>query len=137
MRFVVGMLACLGVGAVTVALADPPADPAQSTSTSASTPATSTPAASSAATSTAAAATTHTTSLKEEFTPEENHFVQEGFHAEMHRGTKVFCRYEDVSGSRVVRQKMCGTVQELKATEESSQAAAAQAARMQQNRPVN
>ncbi len=116
MRVVVGMLACLGVGTLTLALADPPA----------STPAaTSTPAASStpAATSTPAAQPTKSTSVKDEFTPEENHFVQEGYHLETHRGTRVFCRYEVQTESRVERQKICGTVDQLKSAENQSQRA--------------
>lgn len=109
MRLVVGMLACLGASALTVALADPPASP-PSTATS---PAASAP----------APAPKKSESLKDEFTPDENHFVQEGYHMEMRHGTRMFCRYEVDSGSRVTRQKICGTVEELRSAENQSQGA--------------
>lgn len=116
---VIGTLAALGMGAATVALADPPAG---------TTPPADKPAATatdSSATSTAAAtAATKSTTLKDEFTPDENHFIQEGYHLEVHRnGERAFCRYEVSTESRVERHKICGTVDQLKASEAQSQRA--------------
>lgn len=130
MRLVVGMLVCLGAGNLTLALADPPASTSQPSASATA------PTSTSAAAAPAKPAETSTTKLSD-ITPEENHFIQEGFHFEMRHGAKVLCRYEDTLGSRVNRQKMCGTVQELKSTEEQSQAAASMAARMQQNKTIN
>lgn len=118
MRTAVVILACLGAGALSVAIADPPAAPAEPTSAP-------------------TADAPKSASVKDELTPLEKHFVSEGYHAEMRRGNKVFCRYEAAIGSRVDRQKICGSVEELKSAEEQAQAGAQQAARMQQNRPVN
>jgi len=110
MRFLVpGILTCLGAAAATSALADPPSTQSQTSSPAASAPAASTP--------------TKSTSLKDEFTPDENHFIQEGYHLEMHHGERTFCRYEVSTESRVERHKFCGTVDQLKASEAASQRA--------------
>ena len=118
MRITAAILACLATGALSLALADPPA--------SAPAPAAAAPA--SAAATPAAPPAPNVL---------EKHFLSEGYHVEMRHGDKVYCRYEAEIGSRVNRQKLCGSLVELKSAEEQAQAGQQQAARMQQNRPVN
>jgi len=119
MRITAAILACLGTGALSVALADPPA---------------SAPAAPTATAATSAAAAPAAPPAPDAL---EKHFLSEGYHVEMRHGDKVYCRYEAEIGSRVNRQKLCGSLVELKSAEEQAQAGQQQAARMQQNRPVN
>jgi hypothetical protein len=54
----------------------------------------------------------------------------------MHHGEKVFCRREEVLGTRLGGQKVCSTVIQLKATEEQAKASVDRNM-MQQNNPSN
>jgi hypothetical protein len=108
MRLVVGVLACLGAGAMTLALADPsspaPPQPAAPSSSSASPPATTAP----SATQTPAPA-------KPAVDPEEKRLLAQGYRAKMRHGEKVFCRTEPELGSRLAGQEICATIADLKA----------------------
>jgi hypothetical protein len=110
MRLIVGVLACLGAGAMTLALADPaspaPPQPATPSPTSASAP----PAA--AAPSSAAQAPA---AEKPAVDPEEQRLMAQGYRPKMRHGHKVFCRTEPELGSRLGGQEVCATVAELKA----------------------
>ena len=128
MRLVSGMLACIGVGAISIALADPSADaPAAATPSSppaASAPATpATPAAAATpapAATTAAAATAPADSPDEQL---EKHFLSEGYKVQMRGGQKQYCRKEVPVGSRLGGEMNCSTLQQLKATEDQTQSA--------------
>jgi hypothetical protein len=142
MRFVVGVLACMGVGGL--ALADPaipaPAPAPTSTAPSASTSAASTPApAAPAPASPAAVIVTAPATTAAAKTPEidqvDKHFLSEGYKMEMHHGEKVFCRREEVLGSRLGAQKVCSTALQLTETERQAKASVDKSM-MQQNNPM-
>jgi hypothetical protein len=122
---------CLGLGAISLALADPPA-PSPSPTTAA--PAADVPAAAPAATAAPPAATAappaaagtppaaaQATSSAPATGPTvdqyEKHFLAEGYKLEMHNGQKLFCRTEEIVGSRLGGQRVCATLEQLRATE--------------------
>ena len=126
MRPVVGLLASLGVGAVGLALADPPSSaPATSTpaatQTTASAAARSTPTSATSQTSTATTITAPPNSSSNSADVQEKHFLAEGYTEEMHHGEKMFCRREDALGSRLGGKKYCSTAEQLTATELEAQ----------------
>jgi pyruvate/2-oxoglutarate dehydrogenase complex dihydrolipoamide acyltransferase (E2) component len=147
MRLVVAMLASVGVGAVSLALADPPttapAQDAAATQAAAATPgnpAATPQAAAPAAAATSAANVTITgspaaTPAVSQVDPLEKHFLSEGYKIEMHHGEKYFCRKEEELGSRLGGQKYCSTVEQLKATEQEAKASVDKSM-MQQNNPA-
>ena len=122
MRFVVGALACMAVGGISLALADPsttsPAQTAPSTATAAGT----SPAPTTAApvTPQAAPAAAATPAID----PEERRLLAEGYRMQMRHGEKVFCRREEVLGSRLEGKMNCSTAQQLKTTRDQAQEAA-------------
>jgi len=127
MRFVVGALACMAVGGISLALADPsttsPAQTAPSTATAAGTsPAATSPAPTTAApvTPQAAPAAAATPTID----PEERRLLAEGYRMQMRHGEKVFCRREEVLGSRLEGKMNCSTAQQLKTTRDQAQEAA-------------
>jgi hypothetical protein len=151
MRLLVGVLACLSVGGISSAVADPPAPPA-STATPATpatptTPATATSPASTSApaapaqdakAAASAADSAKTPGVLIESTPDlstlEKHFLAEGYKMEMRNGEKVFCRKEQVMGSRLQNQKSCGSALQLSETERQAQSSLNRSM-MQQNNP--
>jgi hypothetical protein len=116
MRFVVGVLACIGAGILTVAVADPPppeqpAHAASSTSTSApAAPALSAPQSDRVAPAVA----------KPAIDPEEKHLIALGYKPEMRNGEKVFCRREQTLGSRLGEAKHCATAEQLKVSQQET-----------------
>jgi len=119
MRLVVGIL--VFVGASVIALADtPPPTPTQSatTTTTASPPA---PVASPAHETTAA------------IDPREKILRSKGYRLEVRNGEKMYCRSEEVLGSRLAGRKVCGTVDELQEREHLSRDMAESAQRTQLN----
>ena len=139
MRSVSAVLACVAVGGLSVAVADPPA-PAASTPSATTQGAPATPTNPPAAT--AAAATPVMAHVTITGTPQvnaqsdfmEKHFLAEGYKIEMHHGEKYFCRKEEELGSRLGGQKYCSTVEQLKATEQEAKASVDRSM-MQQNNP--
>jgi len=125
MRLVVGLLTCIALGGAGLAWADPPASAATPTPAPAQTsaPAAATPVAN--ATSTPAAGTNPPVVVEgtKEADPLEKHFLAEGYKIEMHNGEKYFCRREETLGTRLGGQKVCGTAQQLQATEQEAHAA--------------
>jgi hypothetical protein len=117
MRIAVVLLACLGAGALTSVLADPTAETQPA--------ATAAPSATPAAAEAAAPATSPTASkpAAPEIDPVEKHFLAEGYKPAMRRGVKVFCRREDVLGSRLGGGYVCATAQELESLEAQSRQA--------------
>jgi hypothetical protein len=127
MRFVVGLLAC--VGAMNLALADdPPAVPAAASAA----PAASAPAAAAAA---PAQATAATAAAQVTVDRDIQHFTQEGFKPEMRHGQELYCRRELALGSRLAPQKTCGTIEELRAMERRNKADLEQAQKRQTSSP--
>ncbi|TLZ47925.1 MAG: hypothetical protein E6K32_00125 [Gammaproteobacteria bacterium] len=121
MRFAATVLACLGAGAVTVALADPsspaPQQPAAASSSSATAP----PAAAPAPPATTPSSATQTPApAKPAVDPEEKRLLAQGYRAKMRHGEKIFCRTEPELGSRLGGKEICGTVADLKAQQAST-----------------
>jgi hypothetical protein len=126
MRLVVGILVCMGAGAIAAADTPPPA-PTQPAASSVAAPA-----APAAAPSTASAASTsHDAAAAVD--PREKMLKARGYHVEMRLGEKLYCRSEQVLGSRVPGKKICGTADELQDREHSSKEMTESAQRMQLN----
>ena len=131
MRIAVGLLAVLSAGALTSALADPQTD-AQSAPAAA--PAQAAPAASTAPAAAPAANTAASAAAaKPEIDQDVQHFQMLGYRPEMRHGQQLYCKREPVLGSRVNMQKVCGTIDELKASERQTHADMEQAQRHQTN----
>ena len=137
MRFAVGVLICLNLGAVSLAVADPSAPspapatgaPAADAAAPAVAPATPPASAPAAAPATAAA----TSAAKSALDADEKHFISEGYKPEMRNGQKVFCRREQVLGSRLGEAKHCATIEQLKVSEQESKDVTEQVQRTQKN----
>ena len=113
MRTVVAMLACLGVGAISLALADPSttapgtsATPASAAPPSATTPA---PAAAAPAAAAPAAAANSAPALD----PKEQQLLAKGYKMQMRNGQRVFCKHEEELGSRVGGKTVCSSAEQL------------------------
>ncbi|HEV2228027.1 MAG TPA: hypothetical protein VGR86_03660 [Steroidobacteraceae bacterium] len=117
MRIVVGLLACLSAAALSAAFADPPA---------ASPPATPAPAATPAST-----ASTPAPAAKPAEDVEVKRFLAEGYKPEMHHGQEVYCRKDNVVGSRLSAVKTCGTIEELKLMEQQTRRGVEESLRQQ------
>jgi hypothetical protein len=147
MRLVIGILACVGAGAIALADTPPPTptQPAASSVPTAPSPAApaavAVPAPAAAATPAPAIAatppTTSATGASHEATaaidPREKLLRLKGYRLEMRHGEKMYCRSEEVLGSRLAGRKVCGTVQELENREHLSQEMAGNAQRQQLN----
>lgn len=106
MRLFLSVLVCLGVGGVSVAMADEaPAAATQAASTAAPVTATDKPAQAPASDSF------------------EKQLLAQGYKAEMHNGQKQYCRKEGTLGSRLGDTKHCGTLEELKISTQVSRSA--------------
>jgi hypothetical protein len=107
MRLIVGVLACVSFGAVSAALADPPA------ATSTTTPAASAPASTTTASTAAPAA---------DDAQQARHLRAAGYHAEMHNGQKLWCKEDTNLGTRLSANstKSCGTAQDVEAAIEAN-----------------
>jgi hypothetical protein len=137
MRFAVGLLACLGAGAVTSALADPQIE-AQSAPAAAVAPVPSASAAPAPAPAAATATADAKTAPPEKpaVDPDVMHFMQEGYRPEMRHGQKLYCKKEVVLGSRLNAKKTCGTIEELKMVERRTRLDVEQAQQRQSNGPT-
>jgi len=115
MRIAVGLLACLAVGALNTALADPPTEANPAAPAGQSAPATAaTPA---AAATTAAPATP---AANPDVDKDTQHFIAEGYKPEMRHGEQVYCKKDASLGSRVNMVKTCGTLEQLKLQERAA-----------------
>jgi len=117
-----GALACVGAGVLSLALADPSATPAPAAATAASAPAAATPAAPAAAPAAKAAAAPDMEQM-------EKHFRAEGYSVRMKDGEKLYCKHEEVLGSRLSGSIKCYTAEALKAREDHDQQEAEHAQR--------
>jgi hypothetical protein len=114
MRFIIGTVVFAGISAI--ALADPPSP----TPTQSSTP-------TSTAAPSASPQQTTTMDLREKM------LKSKGYHLEMQHGEKMYCRTEEVMGSRLGGKKTCGTVEQLEDREHRSKEMAESAQRSQLN----
>ena len=119
-RVLTGALACLGAGAMSLAIADPPSAPAAATAADG---------AKAAAPANAATSAKPATPAATEIDPLEKHFRAEGYQVRMKDGEKLFCKHEEVLGSRLSGSVKCATLEALKAREDADQAAAERAQR--------
>lgn len=121
MRVFTGVMACVGIGAVSIALADPaeaPKSSAPAAVTEARTSVPASPSTAAAPATPAAPAVTITAATPDAQEQLERHFLSEGYKSEMHGSQKVFCRREDTIGTRLGASKNCGTVDQLKQQED-------------------
>ena len=129
MRLIVSVLACVAVGGLSAALADPsaPNSPATPTTPAAAAtsavPAAAAPAAAAPAAAAPAAADTTggtpahsanaTATPAPAIDPREKHLLSQGYKPQMVKGERVFCKREAVMGSRTETVSHCGTVDQL------------------------
>ena len=129
MRSTLGLLACVSVSAVPLAVADPPAADPSVAPTVITAPVDTAPA--SAAPATTAPATTATVAPTAPSAPSvsqpagaappavsardqiEKRLIAQGYRLEMRHGEKYFCRVTDTLGSRVTPVKACSTAEQL------------------------
>jgi hypothetical protein len=116
MRLVVGALVVLA-GAMTQAIADPPAAP-QSSSTEAAAPAT---------------AQTTSTTTKTSMSSEEENLRAQGYKPKMQNGQKVWCRSETPIGTRLSHGDTCASAEQIKARTQSGRDATDTAQRTMMN----
>ena len=116
-----GALACLGAGAISLAIADPPAPTASAPAASAPTATPAAPVADTAKVATTAAAP--------EMDQLEKHLRAEGYVVRMKDGEKLFCKREEVLGSRLSAGMKCATAEALRVREDQDQQAAESAQR--------
>ena len=105
MRVIVGMVACLGVGSVMVALANPPAPAPQ--------PSAAAPAPSAPASPEAAAPAAQTAAAAQD--PDEKRLLAMGYKLRLRNGERVFCRSEEELGTRLGSREICGTAKNIMA----------------------
>ena len=120
MRIAVGLLAALSAGALASALADPPTD-AQSAPAAATTVQAAPDASAAPAIATATEAAAAKAAAKAELDRDTQHFLAEGYKPEMRGGEQVYCRKETALGSRLAPVKNCGTIEQLKLSEQQTQ----------------
>ena len=139
MRLIVGALACMAVGGISLALADPAATTPAATTPAATTPAATTPAATTPAATTPAPTTPQAApaaAAAAAVDAEEKHLMAQGYRMEMRHGEKVFCHREEVLGSRLEGQKVCATAEQLKLREQQSKELVEKAQRQQTTGPT-
>jgi hypothetical protein len=132
MRFSLGMLACLGVTAVKLAIAsDPPAAPPSSPASQAAQSAPATRATNPApvpptapaepgAASRDAAAAARAAAAKAALDKDARHFLALGYRPEMRGGEQIYCRKETALGSRLTQVKNCATLAQLRLSEQEA-----------------
>jgi hypothetical protein len=137
MRLVIGILACVGAGAITLADTPPPTptQPAASNVSTALSPAapaaTATPAPAATATPPTASGTGASHEATTAIAPREKLLRLKGYRLETRNGEKMYCRTEEVLGSRLAGRKVCGTVEEIESRERISQEMVGSAQRTQ------
>lgn len=124
MRLIVSVLACVAVGGLSAALADPsapnspatpttPAAAATSAVPAAAAPAAAAPAAADTTGGTPAHSANATATPAPAIDPREKHLLSQGYKPQMVKGERVFCKREAVMGSRTETVSHCGTVDQL------------------------
>jgi len=116
MRLSLGVLVCLGLSALCAACAD---KPTKASSAVAAPPPVSAPAPAAApASAPAAAAAAPAAKLAD--ADEDRHFRAQGYTLKMHEGEKLWCRHEEVLGSRVGGKLVCSTPEQIRMAEQQS-----------------
>jgi hypothetical protein len=116
MRLRAGLLTLIGISAVSSALADPPAPaPATAPASAAAGPAAAATSPTPAAPVAAPTAAVITAPADDDLL--DRHLRSEGYKVEMRNGQKMYCRKEDVLGSRLGAAKTCSTAEQLKINE--------------------
>src|SRR6185369_9947812 len=115
MRLSLGVLVCLGISALCAACAD---KPTKASSAAAAPPPVSAPAP--AAAPAAAPAPAAPAAAKLADADEDRHFRAQGYTLKMHEGEKLWCRHEEVLGSRVGGKLVCSTPEQIRVTEQQS-----------------
>ena len=137
MRFAVRVLACVGAGAVSLALADPSTTASETTTAPAAATAraatATTPGAQASPAPSATATSAATAPAKPAIDPEEKRLIAEGYRPEMHNGEKVFCRREQTLGSRLGEAKHCATAEQLKVSQQETHDVIEKVQRTQKN----
>jgi hypothetical protein len=124
MRSTFGVLGCVSVSAVPLAVADPPAADQSAAPTVITTPASATPTTTAPTTTTATVAPTAPSAPSVSQTAGaapavsardqiEKRLLAQGYRLEMRHGEKYFCRVTDTLGSRVTPVKACSTAEQL------------------------
>jgi hypothetical protein len=138
MRFAVRVLACLGAGAISLAVADPPttvpattAAPAAASAPAATAPTAGAQAGPAPSASASSAATAP--AVKPAVDPEEKRLIAMGYKPVMRNGEKVFCHLVEETGSRLSAKKECGTAKELEAARAMTREQVEQQQRIQAN----
>jgi hypothetical protein len=120
MRLSLGLLVCLGMGALCAACAD---DPTKASSAAAAPPpvlAASPAAAPATPVAAAASAAPSAPADKLADADQDRHFRSLGYSLKMHDGEKLWCRHEEVLGSRVGGKLVCSTPEQIRVTEQQS-----------------
>lgn len=132
MRIAIGLLACIGAGALTTTFAEPPTEAAPTaTSTPAATATAATNANAKPAAPTTDEAAAKAAAAKAEVDRDTRHFLALGYKPEMHHGEQIYCRKDTDLGSRLTQVKNCGTIEELKLQEQSARTGVADTQRKQ------
>lgn len=119
MRLVVGLLICAAL--VNLAFADDRSAAAGKSTPAATAAAPSTAQAAqapSAATAPAKQAAAASDAKAAQLERDTRHFLAEGYKPETHHGEQIYCRKENVLGSRVTSMRDCGTIEQLRVREE-------------------
>jgi hypothetical protein len=118
MRLWAGLLTLIGIGVVSMVLADPaaPAPDAAASAPSAAAPAAAPAGATPVAPAAVPTAAVITAPAEDDLL--DRHLRAEGYKVEMRNGQKVYCRKEEVIGTRLgASTKTCNTAEQLKITE--------------------
>jgi hypothetical protein len=143
MRFVVGVLACIGVGGLSLVLADPPVTlpgPASAPAPAASPTVPASPVAAAPAEAPAPPTTTAAAAARAPgpaIDAEEKRLLAAGYKVELRHGEKVYCRREEILGSRLGAVKNCGTAAELRTTVQETRDRIEQVQRQQVNPTIH
>jgi hypothetical protein len=137
MRFAVRVLAGVGAGAVSLALADPSTTAPDTTTAPAAATApaatATTPGAQASPAPSATATSAATAPAKPAIDPEEKRLIAMGYKPEMRNGEKVFCRHEQTLGSRLAEAKYCASAEQLKISQQENQDVIEKIQRTQKN----
>lgn len=138
LRIAVGLLTCLGAGAVTAALADPTTETAAAATIAAPCPEAKAAAAQTQAATPQAdaapgpdAAAAKAAAAQAELDNDTKHFLAEGYKPEMRGGEQVYCKKETALGSRLAPVKNCGTIEQLRLAEQKTKSGVFDAQRQQ------
>ena len=119
-RSVVAVLALMSACGISAAVADSPPTPgaipataAPATPVTAPTPAVSPPATQDAAATATATAKPTESAAKATEAAQEKLLLDAGWRPEMQHGQKVWCRREEVHGSRIEGRRVCGTADQI------------------------